>query len=164
MVDLTRGIPAAADFDHAIGRCDRTRGMGLFGTAVAEREIAIGDGGDRKTRADREVKRPRQNRDTVPPFAEALPVARARIHFEDAAKRHDAELVVGSLAGTALARRQFARLESEIVETRLPGFDLHSGVLRRYQQTTFRVVSGHQFQDTVFRCASTFPAWRWRSW
>src|ERR1051326_9278273 len=87
MVDLTRGIPAAADFDHAIGRCDRTRGMGLFGTAVAEREIAIGDGGDRKTRADRKVKRPGQTAEHVPPFAEALPVARARIHFEDADRK-----------------------------------------------------------------------------
>ena len=120
MVDLARGVAAAADFHgDLLGRHEFGR-VALLGAAVAKGDVASGLGGEFKLRRDRQVERVRQSGKDIGPLAKGGERPGGRIHGTDAAQQDDAQLSrarrsVEGLAGCQLTVFEGDELESEVV-------------------------------------------------
>ena len=84
-VDLARGISAAPNLHLDICRRDQARRKSLLAPAVAERQVAIGQGGDAKARLRRKVNGPGHAVEHVGAAADFVPGTAAGGHAADLA-------------------------------------------------------------------------------
>ncbi|MCX6914963.1 MAG: hypothetical protein NT167_18245 [Verrucomicrobia bacterium] len=119
MVDLARGIAAAADFHGDLLGRDESGRVALFGAAVAERDVARGLGGEFKLRRDGQVKRVWQPGKDIEPLAERTERPRCRSHGTNATEQDDAQLARACCGAKRLAGRQLTVLERDELETKI---------------------------------------------